>query len=224
MPSLAFVLCARTFFYLLYADDLVILAESQADPQAAHDVVHAFGVRWRFSFGISPTKSAAIVFGPVSSISVAFLSQWLLSPVQCLFRLGICWRRRCGLVSTQLIWRSVGGVGNLLGWPRASPIAAVHWELGIGDALCTVFGRSLSPFGRLCAMDLHGPRPPVCASVFRFSANESGTWACWCASALRALSIQHPGAFGISAGSRDSLGKLLIAWNAISSQALGHGV
>ena len=29
---------------------------------------------------------------------------------------------------------------QLLGWPRASPIAAIHWEVGIGDSLRLVFG------------------------------------------------------------------------------------
>ena len=40
----------------LYADDLVILTASQADLQVALGAVHAWGVRWRFSFGIGPTK------------------------------------------------------------------------------------------------------------------------------------------------------------------------
>ena len=34
-------------------------------------------------------------------------------------------------------------------------------------------------------MDVHCPRPPVRASIFRLSANESGTWACWSASAFK---------------------------------------
>ena len=49
----------------LYADDLVLLAESQAHLQDALDVVHSWGLRWRFSFGIGPTKSAVVVFGPL---------------------------------------------------------------------------------------------------------------------------------------------------------------
>ena len=31
----------------------------------ALDAVHAWGVRWRFSFGVGPTKSATVVFGPL---------------------------------------------------------------------------------------------------------------------------------------------------------------
>ena len=197
-------------------------------------LVRAWGVRWRLPFSHGPNKSASIVIWANSLLSnVSRPSRWqscsvqtfgrsfsililvgaLMSitdvlaetacstrsprrqfflfrlrhprPVQCLLRVGMCWRQ-------------------LLGLPRASPLAAVHWELGIGDALRIVFGRSLSLFGRLCAMDVHCPRLLVRASVFRLSVNVSGTWACWCASALRALSIQHPGAFGVSVGSQPS--------------------
>ena len=46
----------------LYADDLVILAESEADFQAA------LWCHWgRFSFGVGPEKCAAMVFGPARS-------------------------------------------------------------------------------------------------------------------------------------------------------------
>ena len=48
----------------LYADDLVLLATSQAHLQHVF-VVHAWGLRWRFSFGIGSTKSAVMVFGPL---------------------------------------------------------------------------------------------------------------------------------------------------------------
>ena len=40
----------------LCADDLVVLTASQVDLP---------GVRWRFSFGVGPTKSATMVFGPL---------------------------------------------------------------------------------------------------------------------------------------------------------------
>ena len=49
----------------LFADDMVILAESQAHLQHVLDVMHAWGLRWRFSFGIGPTKLAVMVFGPL---------------------------------------------------------------------------------------------------------------------------------------------------------------
>ena len=41
---------------LLYADDLVVLAETQSDLQQALDAIGAWGERWRFSFGIGPEK------------------------------------------------------------------------------------------------------------------------------------------------------------------------
>ena len=59
----------------LHADDLVIFAESQADLQAAPDVIHAWSVRWRFCFGIGPTKSSAMVFGPVRSRRTCLVHQ-----------------------------------------------------------------------------------------------------------------------------------------------------
>ena len=40
----------------LYADDLVILAESQAHLQHALDVVHTRGLRWRFSYWSHPSR------------------------------------------------------------------------------------------------------------------------------------------------------------------------
>ena len=44
----------------LYADDLVILTALQADLRVALDAVHAWGVRWRFSFGVDPTAHATL--------------------------------------------------------------------------------------------------------------------------------------------------------------------
>ena len=37
----------------------------QTHLQLALDAVHAWGLRWRFSFGVGPTKSAVMVFGPL---------------------------------------------------------------------------------------------------------------------------------------------------------------
>ena len=76
---------------------------------------------------------------------------------------------------------------HLLGWPSASLVAAVHWELGIGDALRLALGRAFSLSGRLCAMDHSSSRPPDPASVFRLCSTVQGTWSHWCAS----LSIPH---------------------------------
>ena len=48
---------------LLYADDLVVLAESRADLQRALNAISAWGARWKFSFGIGPDKTAVRVVG-----------------------------------------------------------------------------------------------------------------------------------------------------------------
>ena len=74
---------------------------------------------------------------------------------------------------------------HLLRWPSASPVAAVHWELGIGDVQHLALGRAFSLFARLCAVDHASPRPPVTSSVFRLSSSALGTWSHCCASALR---------------------------------------
>ena len=46
----------------LYADDLVIVADSAADLQTGSDAVSAWRFRYRFRFGIGPSKSAAMIF------------------------------------------------------------------------------------------------------------------------------------------------------------------
>ena len=48
----------------LYADDVVIPADSESDLQAALDAVSEWNRKWRFTFSISPTKSAVMIFGP----------------------------------------------------------------------------------------------------------------------------------------------------------------
>ena len=49
------------FTQQLLADDLVLVAECESDLQAA---VAAWGFKFRFTFGIGPTKSAVMVFRP----------------------------------------------------------------------------------------------------------------------------------------------------------------
>ena len=48
----------------LYTDDLVVVADSAADLQTGLDAVSAWGFRYRFTFGVGPSKSAAMIFGP----------------------------------------------------------------------------------------------------------------------------------------------------------------
>ena len=52
----------------LYADDVVIPADSESDLQASLDAVSEWGRKWRFTFSISPTKSAVMIFGPRTRI------------------------------------------------------------------------------------------------------------------------------------------------------------
>ena len=49
---------------LLYADDLVIFAESAAELQLALDAVALWGKQWRFPFGVCPEKSAPLCCPP----------------------------------------------------------------------------------------------------------------------------------------------------------------
>ena len=61
--------CAVLFLVLTcYADDLELSAECEFHLQVALDAVARWGRQWRFSFGIGPTKSAGMVFGPRRSI------------------------------------------------------------------------------------------------------------------------------------------------------------
>ena len=48
----------------LYAEDLVVVADSAADLQTGLDAVSAWRFRYRFTFGVGPSKSAAMIFGP----------------------------------------------------------------------------------------------------------------------------------------------------------------
>ena len=63
------------------ADDIVLPAESEFNLQAALDAVTAWGHKWRFTLGISPTKSAVLVFGPRAIVpSCSFTSAGALLP------------------------------------------------------------------------------------------------------------------------------------------------
>eukprot|EP00439_Symbiodinium_sp_Y106_P028743 s4698_g3.t1 len=65
---------------LLYADDLVVLAESEAELQRALDAIGAWGTRWRFSFGIGPEKTAVLAVG-CRSCAFRFTLQGSVVPV-----------------------------------------------------------------------------------------------------------------------------------------------
>ena len=53
----------------LYADDLVVVADSAADLQTGLDAVSTWGFRHRFTFGVGPSKSATMIFGPRRNLS-----------------------------------------------------------------------------------------------------------------------------------------------------------
>ena len=65
-----------------HPDDLVVLAASLADLQMALDAVHAWGVRWRFSFGVGPPHpplwSSVLCAAALTAVltSVAFPCPW----------------------------------------------------------------------------------------------------------------------------------------------------
>ena len=68
----------------LYADDVVVVGDSAADLQTGLDAVSAWGFRYRFTFGVGPSKSAAMIFGPrrnlpACNVTLALPSLWSLS-------------------------------------------------------------------------------------------------------------------------------------------------
>ena len=74
---------------LLYADDLVVLAETADSLQRALDAVGAWGARWHFSFGIGPDKTASMVFGARSQNFRFSLHGNALPCVSCYKYLGV---------------------------------------------------------------------------------------------------------------------------------------
>ena len=53
------------FVCQLCADDVAILAESAEGLKRGLDAVTSWGRKWRFTFGVSPEKSAVMIFGPL---------------------------------------------------------------------------------------------------------------------------------------------------------------
>ena len=65
----------------LYADDLVVVADSAADLQTGLDAVSAWRFRYRFTFGVGPSKSAAMIFGPRRSLPACNVTLGGIAPV-----------------------------------------------------------------------------------------------------------------------------------------------
>ena len=80
-PGVQFCSSSLRVLSQLYADDLELSAECEFDLQVTLDIVGRWGRQWRFSFGIGPTKSAVMVFGPRRSIPPV-LSTWAVTLCQ----------------------------------------------------------------------------------------------------------------------------------------------
>ena len=180
------------------------------------------GVRWRFSFDVGPTKSAAMILGPLrglpdccvhlggvplplvhlgvvlfSTLSwrphVDFLcSHWdrlfhqgsaspsllpFSSPMSSRVPFGLEFRPSAIQPRTLSLVPSSSWVAQCFSC-RSSSLGAWALRLALGRAFCL--------FGCLCAMDHSSSRPRPCQCL-------QGTWSHWCASALRSLSVPHPG-------------------------------
>ena len=78
----------------LHADDLVVLTASQIDLQLALDAVHAWGVRWRFSFGVGSPRWRSLALIAVQIFGRCPLPHSLLAPSRRgdrLFHQAIAW-------------------------------------------------------------------------------------------------------------------------------------
>ena len=63
-PGVRLAASPHRFSHQLYADDLVVVADCEHDLQVICDVGAEWARKWRFTFGVGPTKSAVMVFGP----------------------------------------------------------------------------------------------------------------------------------------------------------------
>ena len=112
-------------------------------------------------------------------------------------------------ISSTLSCRSVcRGVQNsvlrrwsrcLLGWPRGSPVAAVHLESGWPDAQRLITGRLLSLFGRITSMPI-GDYSLLPATVSRVMASCLGSLIATCSDLCTTLEIVTPSSFGVGPG------------------------
>ena len=88
----------------------------------------------------------------------------------------------------------------LLGWPRGSPIPAVHLESGWPDTQRLVItGWLLSLFGRITSMPI-GDCSPLPATVSRVMASCPGSLLATCSDLCTSLEIVTPSSFGVGPG------------------------
>ena len=201
-PGVRLAASPHRFSHQLYADDLVVVADCEHDLQVTCDVVAEWARKWRFTFGVGPTKSAVMVFGPgrttvgcsvtlagvplpqvaeypylgvtlTTSLSWVPHVRKLISRGHRLFAQCVSWCSSERLpfqfashlfltyVLPSVSWGCEFCLGSapamrlldgalrrwcrcLLGWPRRSPNAAVHVEVGWPDTQRLVTGRLLS--------------------------------------------------------------------------------
>ena len=194
------------------------------DLQLSCDVVAAWARKWRFKFGVGPTKSVAMVFGPARLLHI----RKLISRGNRLFAQCVSWCRSEHLplafasnvfhtdVLPSVSWGAELCSGStpavrlldgairrgsrcLLGWPRRSPVDAVHLESGWPDAQRLITGRLLSLFGRITSMPIGNCSPPP-ANVSRVMASFPGSLIASFSDLCAALEIVTPSSFGVGPG------------------------
>ncbi|CAE8583262.1 unnamed protein product [Polarella glacialis] len=147
---------------LLYADDIVLLAETAQELQNGLDAIAAWARRWRFIFSPGPEKSAVKVGnGPGNPFAEcaawAFRENLDLQWCDKLFRSYSLPAFLHGSEPAAVDSRAVALMNKslrtwgrgLLGWPRGSLIAAVFGDLGWFDAEALALDRAASLCGRL---------------------------------------------------------------------------
>ena len=168
--------------------------------------------KWRLTFGVGPTKAAAMVFGPtrvVPSCSVTLARVPLPQVSEPLLRRHSHVFPHVGkLIScgNRLVAQCVSDVKPChatSGWsdttseplsPRGSPVAAVHIESG--DAQRLITGRSLSLFGHVPSIPM-GDCSPLPASVSHAMASSLGSLIATCSDRCTSLEIVVPSSFGV---------------------------
>ena len=106
---------------LLYADDLVVLADSESGLQRALDAIGAWGARWRFSFGIGPDKTAVLAVG-CRSRDFRFVLQGSAVPVVPEYRyLGVIFQasKRWNKQTDRLISKSTRKFHQCIAWAES---------------------------------------------------------------------------------------------------------
>jgi hypothetical protein len=61
LPNFSTSYIETTLFIILYADDTVILSESESDLQAQHDAFHEYCLTWNLKVNID--KNKIVIFG-----------------------------------------------------------------------------------------------------------------------------------------------------------------